>query len=60
MPVAGVVEIDGGTPRRARLKVIEGFGKQELRSLGLAPHTQLVTEDGRSRTPNTIRPAGPS
>ena len=32
MLVAGAVEIDGGKPRRARLKVIEGFGKPELRA----------------------------
>src|SRR4029077_14570837 len=30
MLVAGAVEIDGGTPRRARLKAFDGFGKQEL------------------------------
>src|SRR6266496_1359295 len=30
MLVAGAVEVDGGKPRRARLKVIEGFGKQEI------------------------------
>jgi hypothetical protein len=30
MLVAGAVEIDGGKPRRARLNVIEGFGKHEL------------------------------
>jgi hypothetical protein len=30
MLVAGAVEIDRGKPRRARLKVIEGFGKPEL------------------------------
>ena len=48
MLVAGAVEVDGGRPRRARLKVIEGFGKQELHSFVLsavAPHTQLVTDD---------------
>jgi hypothetical protein len=27
MLVAGAVEVDGGKPPRARLKVIEGFGK---------------------------------
>ena len=46
--VAGAVEIDGGKPRRARLKVIEGFGKQELQAFVLgavAPQTQLVTDD---------------
>jgi hypothetical protein len=31
MLVAGAVEVDGGTPRRARLKVIEGF-RQGTRS----------------------------
>ena len=48
MLVAGAVEIDGGKPRRARLKVIEGFGKPELHAFVLgavAPHTQLVTDD---------------
>jgi hypothetical protein len=47
MLVAGAVEIDGGKPRRARLKMIEGFGKQELHAFVLgavAPHTQLVTD----------------
>ena len=39
MLVAGAVEIDGGTPRRARLKVIEGFGKDEIHAfvLGAVP-----------------------
>ena len=37
MLVAGAVEIDGGKPRRARLKVIEGFGKQELHAFVSAP-----------------------
>src|ERR1700758_1387546 len=44
MLVAGAVEVDGGRPRRARLKVIEGFGKQKLRSFVLgavAPHNNL-------------------
>ncbi len=48
MLVAGAVEIDGGKPRRARVKVIEGFGKQELQAFVLgvvAPQTQLVTDD---------------
>jgi ISXO2-like transposase domain len=48
MLVAGAVEIDGGRPRRARLKVIEGFGKQELHAFVLgavAPQTRLVTDD---------------
>src|SRR5258707_15045185 len=48
MLVAGAVEIDGGKPRRARLKVIAGFGKQELQAFVLgacAPQTQLVTDD---------------
>jgi hypothetical protein len=38
MLVAGAVEIDGGKPGRARLKVIEGFSKPELQYLtGNAP-----------------------
>jgi predicted RNA-binding Zn-ribbon protein involved in translation (DUF1610 family) len=48
MLVAGAVEIDGGKPRRARLKVIEGFGKPELQAFvrgAVAPQTQLVTDD---------------
>jgi hypothetical protein len=48
MLVAGAVEIDGGKPRRVRLKVIEDFRKQELHAsvLGaVAPQTQLVTDD---------------
>jgi hypothetical protein len=48
MLVAGAVEIDGGKPRRARLKVIEGFGKPELQAFVLgavAPQTWLVTDD---------------
>jgi hypothetical protein len=48
MLVAGAVEIDGGKPRPARLKVIAGFGKQELHAFVLgavAPQTQLVTDD---------------
>src|SRR6184192_2149175 len=35
MLVAGAVEIDSGKPRRARLKVIEGFGKDELHAFVL-------------------------
>ena len=35
MLVAGAVEIDGGKPRRARLEVIEGFGKPELHTFAL-------------------------
>src|SRR5207248_547092 len=35
MLVAGAVEIDGGKPRRARLKMIEAFGKQELHPIVL-------------------------
>jgi hypothetical protein len=49
MLVAGAVGIDGGKPRRARLKVIEGFGKPELHSFVLAavaPQTRLVTTTG--------------
>src|SRR5207302_6233492 len=48
MLVAGAVEVDGGAPRRARLKVIEGFGKDEIHDfvLGIvAPNTRLVTDD---------------
>src|SRR5207302_8921250 len=48
MLVAGAVEVDGGAPRRARLKVIEGFGKDESHALVLgivAPSTRLVTDD---------------
>jgi hypothetical protein len=48
MLVAGAVEVDGGTPRRARLKVIEGFGKNQIHAFVLgavAPNTKLVTDD---------------
>ena len=48
MLVAGAVEVDGGSPRRARLKVIEGFGKDEIHAFVLgavAPNTRLVTDD---------------
>src|SRR5512133_3587754 len=48
MLVAGAVEIIGGNPRRARLKVIERFGKQELHAFVLgavAPQTRLITDD---------------
>ena len=48
MLVAGAVEVDGGTPRRARLKMIDGFGKHELHAFVLdavAPKTSLVTDD---------------
>jgi hypothetical protein len=48
MLVAGAVEVDGSKPRRARLKVIEGFGKEEIHAFVLgvvAPQTQLVTDD---------------
>ena len=48
MLFAGAVEIDGGKPRRARLEVIEGFGKPELHTFalgGVAPQTRLVTDD---------------
>ena len=51
MLVAGAVEVDGGKPRRARRKVIESFGKQELHSFVLsavAPQTRRITDDGRS------------
>jgi hypothetical protein len=30
MLVAGAVELEGGTPRRTRLKVVEGFGKRKF------------------------------
>jgi hypothetical protein len=36
MLVAGAVDVDGGSPRRARLKVIEGFGKGEIHAFVLA------------------------
>ena len=59
MLIAGAVEIDGSKPRRARLKVIEGFGKQELHSFVLgavAPQTQLVTDNWPSyRDPPGVR-----
>jgi len=48
MLVAGAVEIDGGVPRRARLKVIESFGKDEIHAFVLgavARQTRLVTDD---------------
>src|SRR6202040_1265278 len=48
MLVAGAVEIDDGRPRRARLKVIEGFGKQELHAFVLgavAPQTRSAAAD---------------
>jgi hypothetical protein len=46
MLVARAVEVDGGTPRRARLKVIEGFGEDEIHAFALgamAPNARLVT-----------------
>ena len=48
MLVAGAVEVDGGTPRRARLQVIAGFDKDEIHTFVLAavaPQTRLVTDD---------------
>jgi predicted RNA-binding Zn-ribbon protein involved in translation (DUF1610 family) len=48
MLVAGAVEVDGGIPRRARLKVIESFGKTEIHAFvfgAVAPTTKLVTDD---------------
>src|SRR5438132_2152228 len=48
MLVAGAVEVDGGKPRRARLRVIESFGKDQIHAFVLgavAPQTQLVTDD---------------
>ena len=46
--VAGAIEVDDGTPQRARLQVIESFSKPELHAFVLdavAPHTRLVTDD---------------
>jgi hypothetical protein len=42
MLVAGAVEVDGGAPRRARLKVIDGFGKNQIHAfvLGRGPQHQ--------------------
>src|SRR5215831_7956215 len=51
MLVAGAVEVAGGSPRRARLKVIEGFSKGEIHAFVLAavaPNTRLVTDDWSS------------
>jgi hypothetical protein len=48
MLVAGAVEVDSGSPRQARLKVIEGFGKDEIHAFVLAavaPNSTLVTDD---------------
>jgi len=48
MLVAGAVEVEGGIPRRARLKVIDGFGKDAIHAFVLgavAPQTKLVTDD---------------
>ena len=48
MLIAGAVEVDGGKPRRARLKVIAGFDKDQLHAFVLgtvAPQTRLVTDD---------------
>ena len=48
MLVAGAVEVDGGIPRHARLKVIEGFGKTQIHAFVLgavALATRLVTDD---------------
>ena len=48
MLVAGAVEVDGGVPRRARLTVIESFGKDEIHAFVLgavAPQTRLVTDE---------------
>jgi hypothetical protein len=48
MLVAGAVEVDGGRRRRARLKVIEGFGKDEIHTFVLSAvpsNTRLVTDD---------------
>ena len=49
--VAAAIEVDNGTPRRARLKVIDGFGKTEIHAFVLgavAPTTKLVTDDWSS------------
>ncbi len=46
--LVGAVEVDGGVPRRARLKIIEGFGKDEIHAFVLgavAAQTRLVTDD---------------
>jgi len=46
--VAGAVEVDGGAPQRARLKVIESFAKKEIHAFVLgtvAPANRLVTDD---------------
>jgi hypothetical protein len=51
MLVAGAVEVDRGAPRRARLKVIESFGKDQIHAFVLAavaPQTRLVTDDWSS------------
>ena len=48
MLVAGAVEVDDGKPRRARLKLIEGFGKDQIHAFVLGavgPQTKLVTDD---------------
>jgi hypothetical protein len=48
MLVAGAVDVDAGKLRRARLKVIEGFGKDQIHAFVLgavAPQTQFVTDD---------------
>jgi hypothetical protein len=55
MLVAGAVEVDGGMPRPARLKVIERFGKDESHTFVLsvvAPNTTLVTDDWPSYNEN--------
>src|SRR5258705_8045616 len=47
MLVAGAVEVDGGMPRRARLKVMQGCGKDKSHPFVLAavaPNTRLGTE----------------
>ena len=62
MLVAGTVEVDGGTLRRARLKVIEGFGKDEIHAFLLGAEaltTKLVTDDWPSHSdiPNIMHKA---
>jgi hypothetical protein len=61
MLVAEAVEVDGGTPRRARLKVIDGFGKTEIHAFVLgavAPTTKLVTDDCSSYRDISARKVG--
>jgi hypothetical protein len=52
MLVAGAVEIDDGKLRRARLKVMEGFGEQELHAvvLGAVGPSDPAPESGTTRS----------